>query len=159
MNARYPFSSSASLALRALELRALPIDDARLSFDSGRALRYRFRISPSEYGRIYECELCITPGLAPPEMIVLEPDLARLAGGDMVPHIYPWRGKGTKLCLWWPKNREWLPQMGLSETYVAWTAEWLWYFEDWLSTRAWAGAGEHPRKRRKRWGAGRTKAI
>lgn len=156
---RYPARCSPTLALRALELRALPTDTVRLSFASGRALRYQFRICPGEYGRIYECELRITPGLAPPEMIVLSPDLARLAGEAVLPHTYPWAGKGTKLCLWWPRNREWLPQMKLSETYIAWTAEWLWYFEDWLTTRTWAGAGAHPQQRQKRWSPRRTKTT
>ncbi len=52
---------------------------------------------------------------------------------------------------WMPKKREWRPQMQLSDTYIAWTAEWLWYFEDWLATGIWAGGGEHPRPRKKRW--------
>lgn len=34
-----------------------------------------------------------------------------------------------ELLLWWPKQREWLPQMKLFDAYIAWIAEWLWYFE------------------------------
>lgn len=34
--------------------------------------------------------------------------------------------------------------MKLSDTYIAWTAEWLGYFEDWLATGEWAGGGRHP---------------
>jgi len=44
-----------------------------------------------------------------------------------------------------------LPQMKLVDTYIAWTSEWLWHFEDWLTTGVWAGGGEHPQQRRKRW--------
>jgi hypothetical protein len=84
-------------------------------------------------------------------MLVLSPDLTTLADEAALPHVYPNSGPGTKLCLWWPKQREWLPQMKLVDTYIAWTAEWLWHFEDWLATGVWAGGGEHPQQRRKRW--------
>lgn len=148
---RYPAPPIPTLAQRALELRALSLDGARLVFLSGRALRYRFRLAPSEFGRVYECELRLTPDPRPPEMFVLNPDLTALADEASLPHIYPSKGLDTKLCLWWPKQREWLPQMKLAETYIAWTSEWLWHFEDWLATGVWAGGGEHPRQRRKRW--------
>lgn len=140
-----------TLAQRAAELRLLPLDGAELRFHSGRSLRYRFHLSPSDFGRIYVCELRVTPGKRPPEMFVLSPNLATLANGAELPHIYPSDGVGTKLCLWWPKQREWIPQMKLVDTYIAWTAEWLWHFEDWLATEVWGGGGEHPQERRKRW--------
>lgn len=147
---RYPASSVPTLAQRAMELRALPLDGARLMYLSGRALRYRFRLAPSDFGRIYECELRLTPGSHPPEMFVLSPDLTTLADEAALPHVYSNNGPGTKLCLWLPRQREWLPQMSLVDTYIAWTAEWLWYFEDWLTTGVWAGGGEHPQQHRKR---------
>ena len=148
---RYPAPAIPTLAQRALELRALRLDDAQLVFLSGRALHYRFRLAPSEFGRIYECELRLTPDSLQPAMYVLSPDLKTLADESSLPHIYPCKGPGTKLCLWWPKKREWLPQMKLADTYIAWTSEWLWYFEDWLANGIWAGGGEHPRMLRKRW--------
>lgn len=151
---RYPASPIPTLAQRAAELRLLHLDGAQLKFYSGASLRYRFRLAPSDFGRIYCCELRATPGDRPPEMFVICPDLATLTNGAELPHIYPSDGVGTKLCLWWPKQREWLPQMKLVDTYIAWTAEWLWHFEDWLATGVWAGGGEHPRARRKRWGRG-----
>lgn len=147
----YPAPPVPTLAQRAMELRALPLDGTRLVFLSGRALRYRFHLAPSDFGRIYVCELRLTPDSRPPEMFVLSPDLTTLAEEAALPHVYPNNGPGTKLCLWWPKQREWLPQMRLVDTYIAWTAEWLWHFEDWLATGVWAGGGEHPQQRRKRW--------
>lgn len=148
---RYPALHIPTLAQRAMELRVLPLDGAQLKFRSGRALLYRFHLAPSDYGRVYECELRVTPDSRPPEMYVLSPNLKELADQVVLPHIYPNNGIGTKLCLWWPKQREWQPQMNLMDTYIAWTAEWLWYFEDWLTTGVWAGGGEHPQQRKKRW--------
>lgn len=149
---RYPTPPIPTLAQRAAELRLLPLDGAELRFQSGRSLRYRFRLSPSDFGRFYLCELRLAPGKRPPELFVLSPDLGALANGAELPHIYPSDGIGIKLCLWWPKQREWIPQMKLMDTYIAWTAEWLWHFENWLATGIWAGGGEHPHARKKRWG-------
>lgn len=140
-----------SLAHRAMELRALKLPNTKLSFHGGRALTYRFQVAPSDYGRIYTCELFVTPDARCPDVHVLSPDLPTIAGTKNLPHTYSTSRPGTKLCLWWPKRREWQPQMRLSETYIPWTVDWLWYFEDWLVTRDWSGGGEHPDPKRKRW--------
>lgn len=133
-----------NLAQRALELGMLDLPGAGITFHSGRELQYRFAIAPSACSRLYECLLRIKPDARKPEMFVLSPDLKTLAGGQPIPHIYPHDGPGIKLCLWWPKQRDWKPQMKLTETYIPWAAEWLWYFEDWLGTSVWSGGGEHP---------------
>ena len=143
----YPPARVPSLAQRAIELHAVRLPGAIISLHAGRELHYEFLMAPSVFGRLYKCRLRIRPDSQTPDMLVLAPDLVLLSGGDRPPHIYPHRGPGTKLCLWWPKRREWIPQLKLAETYLPWTAEWLWYFEDWLTTRVWAGGGEHPQLR------------
>lgn len=137
------------LAVRLLDLASLGIPGATHEFRSGRGLTYRMELSPSSASRLYECELHVPPGLVLPEMFVRDPDLNILAGGKKLPHVYPYKGKGIHLCLWQPRYREWTWSMKLSETYVPWTIQWLFYFEDWLSTGEWAGGGEHPVVRRK----------
>ena len=136
-----------SLAWRYHELQALALLGGVAEFKSGRELHYRFQIAPSDFGRQYTCRLQMTPDSRMPNVFVLRPNLCLLAGSRPLPHVYPHRGAGTKLCLWWPKRREWNPQMALAETYLAWTAEWLWYFEDWLMNGKWSGGGEHPTSR------------
>ncbi len=139
-----------SLARRYHELQAIALLGAVAEFKSGRELHYRFQISPSDFGRQYTCRLQMSPDSRMPSVFVLRPDLCLLAADRPLPHVYPHGGVGTKLCLWWPKRREWNPQMALAETYLAWTAEWLWYFEDWLINGEWSGGGEHPTPRAKR---------
>lgn len=136
-----------SLARRYYELRALAWPGATAEFRGGRELHYRFQLSPSDFGRQYTCRLQMTPDSRMPSVFVLRPDLCLLASDRPLPHVYPHGGVGTKLCLWWPKRREWNPQMALAETYLAWTAEWLWYFEEWLLDGVWSGGGEHPTPR------------
>lgn len=139
--------SPPNLARRVLELDLLRLPGTTYSFRSGRKLVYRLEISPSPVSRIYTCELHVKPGISFPTMVVVSPDLQALAGKRPLPHIYPYRGKGTKLCLWTPRYEEWTPAMKLIETYVPWAAEWLWYFEHWLATDEWLGGGEHPTSR------------
>lgn len=76
-------------------------------------------------------------------MIVLDPDLKALAVNRRIPHIYSYDGRGTRLCLWLPREKEWTHSMRFDETYLPWTAEWLDYFEEWLETDTWAGGGVH----------------
>jgi hypothetical protein len=138
-----------TLAERAMELRLLSFPEARVQLLQGRELRFTFSISPTVFSRQYHCMLLLTPARSP-QMLVMKPDLRALAKGRPLPHIYQHDGSGTKLCLWLPRKNEWLPQMRLLQTYVAWTGEWLNYFEEWLATGEWAGGGEHPPTRKKR---------
>ena len=147
------------LAVRLLDLSHLNIPGATHELKSGRGLIYRMELSPTEASRLYHCELHVPPGLVFPQMIVREPDLHVLAAGRTLPHVYPYKGEGVHVCLWKPRFREWNWSMKLSETYVPWTVEWLWYFEDWLHTDIWVGGGDHPAGRRRRKGDRSEKEI
>ncbi|MBY0411732.1 MAG: hypothetical protein K2Q97_16800 [Burkholderiaceae bacterium] len=145
-----PSMSAPTLAQRAYELRALRFPGAKTRLVQGRELHFRFSISPTAFSREYHCLLAI-PRAGFPEMCVLSPNLLTLSEGRSLPHIYRHDGDGTKLCLWLPRKNEWSSQMRLLETYIAWTSEWLNYFEEWLLTDHWAGGGEHPTEKKKRW--------
>lgn len=138
-----------TLAERAVELRRLDFPGSRVQLIQGRELRFTFSISPTSFSRLYRCMLVVTRNRWP-RMVVLDPDLDALANGRSLPHIYRQGGPGTILCLWLPRKSEWQPQMQFLDTYLAWTAEWLNYFEEWLATGQWAGGGEHPPTRKKR---------
>lgn len=147
---RLPTTPIPTMAQRAAELRALGFPDAVLRH-SGRTLLFKAGIAPGEFGRLYQCLIKVKPDSQQPEVIVLEPDLQVLAGGRKIPHTYAHDGKGTRLCLWWPKGRDWAPTMKMAETFIPWTAEWLHYFELWLATGDWLGGGEHPDATPRRW--------
>lgn len=110
----------------------------------GRELVFNFAISPSSFSRLYHCTLYIKNGFHYPVVVVHTPNLRDLAGDNSIPHTYTHKGRATKLCLWWPAGNEWHPRLKLRDTYIAWTVEWLGYFEDWLATGEWAGGGKHP---------------
>lgn len=150
MKRKFPPEPIPTVAQRALELRKLDMPGGRINYN-GRQLHFFAGIAPGRFGRLYQCLLRIKPDGAQPDVIVLEPDLDALAGGRKIPHTYAYDGKGTRLCLWWPKGREWVPRMKLAETFIPWTAEWLYYFELWLKTGEWLGGGEHPDISPRRW--------
>lgn len=74
-------------------------------------------------------------------MTISDPDLSQLAQGRELPHVYK---NPTRLCLYLPGSGEWLPSMRVDQTFVPWTATWLFYFEEWLHSDDWKGGGEHP---------------
>jgi hypothetical protein len=76
-----------------------------------------------------------------PRVIVKEPDLAALAAGRDIPHVYK---DPLRLCLYLPGSGEWDSTMRIDETFVRWAAVWLYYFEEWLASDNWKGGGVHP---------------
>jgi hypothetical protein len=144
-----------NLAERLLDLRSIGLPETSYDFVQGKELIFRTELSPSTFSRTYACELHVRPGKAHPSMIIVAPDLYHLAGGRKVPHIYPYAGKGVRLCLWTPRLKEWNWHMKLSDTYIPWTLRWLWYFEDWLQSDDWVGGGTHPETTRRRFGRGK----
>jgi len=138
-----------------MELQAIGLPGARASY-RGRELNFHVSLAPGAFGRLYQCVLKVMPDGQQPDMIVVKPDLTILAGGKKIPHTYTYGEKGTRLCLWWPNDRDWVPQMSLAETYIPWTAEWLYYFELWCRTGEWAGGGAHPDPIQRRWSHSRS---
>lgn len=69
-----------------------------------------------------------------PTVRVVSPNLAAAA-----PHLW---GDRT-LCLYFPKENPWKPDMLIAETIIPWTASWLYYYELWLDTGKWLGPSSH----------------
>lgn len=74
---------------------------------------------------------------------VINPKPLLLAKGeDELPHVYSTRNQ--QLCLFYPKNREWRPELPLVRTIIPWIVEWLYFYEIWLGGNGWQGGGiEH----------------
>jgi hypothetical protein len=70
-----------------------------------------------------------------PVVRVLDPPLQPDAEG-VLPHLFR---EGT-LCL--HERHEWRPDMLIVDTTMAWTSEWLYFYELWLGTGLWFGDGD-----------------
>lgn len=147
---RLPAARHPTLAQRHAELQALALPESRVRLTHQR-LTMDVELAPGAFGRVYTCRF-VFERATDPIVVVMAPDLKAVAAGEKIPHVYPWNGSGTRLCLWWPKGREWSAQFKVAETLIPWTAEWLYYFELWLLTMTWEGGGEHPTPaKKKRW--------
>jgi hypothetical protein len=132
------------LALQAMRLQALGLPQARTLIPGGKRLEFHFHVSPFPGARNYKCLITMDRDGLLPKAFVLSPDLKELAEGERLPHVYLHDGSSCRLCLYLPGSGEWSSEMFLAETFVAWTIEWLRYFELWLIDGDWRGGGKHP---------------
>lgn len=122
-------------------LRAAGLDSGKGQVRNG-VLTWEFHARPSPISRRYHIRLSYKRGDVP-RVVVLSPDLEKLAAGRRLPHVY-YAYSPLSLCLYLPGSGEWTAAHPLSETIVPWTVLWLAYFEDWLLTDDWKGGGKHP---------------
>ncbi|UGY20990.1 hypothetical protein HAP48_0049475 (plasmid) [Bradyrhizobium septentrionale] len=124
-----------------VNLRANPLSSGDGVLRAG-SFTWRFEASPSPLSRIYRVRIEMAQERSP-RTFVETPDLALLADGRDLPHVYR---NPTRLCLYLPGSSEWQPWMRIDQTIVPWSVLWLWYFEDWLASGEWKGGGVHPRE-------------
>lgn len=100
------------------------------------------KIRPSQISNSYNIAL-LCPDRGAPRTYVTTP---LRAGWESTPHLYPsdkagrWAGL-PRLCLF---DLPWRRGTALTKTIVPWAAEWLVYYEVWLTTGQWLGGGTHP---------------
>lgn len=103
-------------------------------------LIWDYRDRPTPLTREYSMRITFQRGETP-LVFVVDPDLAALASGRSLPHVYH---DPLRLCLTLPGTREWTGAMRIDQTFVPWATMWLYYFEDWLISDEWKGGGKHP---------------
>lgn len=103
-------------------------------------LVWTYKVRPTLLSREYSVRI-VFDKRDTPDIFVRDPDLAMLAKGRALPHVYK---NPTRLCLYLPGSDEWLGTMRIDQTFVPWTATWLYYFEEWLESDDWKGGGQHP---------------
>lgn len=106
---------------------------------SGR-VSWTYVTSPTPLSREYAIRIAYGIGRHP-ATYVQNPDLVTLSDGRRIPHVYS--EVPVRLCLFRPGHGDWAPHMPLDRTVVPWTALWLFFFEEWLSSDVWKGGGEH----------------
>ncbi len=110
-------------------------------------LVWEFETQPTPLSRVYRLRVLYQQD-GVPKVLVVDPDLAELAEGRKLPHVYEQRP--AQLCLYLPRAREWDRSMQISETILPWSILWLFYFEEWLASDEWKGGGMHPERSQER---------
>jgi hypothetical protein len=136
---RYERLPELSPAQQYLFLRKNPICAGVGGIHTGR-LHWHYWTRPTVLSRDYLTHIEFQRG-GTPKVSIREPDLSALASGRDLPHVYH---DPIRLCLFLPGSDEWLGSMRIDQTFVPWTATWLYYFEEWLASNEWKGGGEHP---------------
>lgn len=96
-------------------------------------------LQPSPASEIYNIKL--TYSLKEwPKVWVIFPELRKRLEGERIPHTFP----DDRLCLFYPRAREWTRDMPIAITIVPWTSLWLYHYEIWHATGEWLGGGIHP---------------
>ena len=137
---RYDRPKPLTPAQQFVNLRHNPICAGEGTLKNGR-LHWHFAQQPTPLSRTYDLSLRYRP-IGTPQVFVLRPDLIALANGRKLPHVY--EQKPTRLCLYLPGTGEWTNAMRIDATIVPWSALWLFYFEEWLTSNDWKGGGIHP---------------
>ncbi len=76
------------------------------------------------------------------KVYVVKPNPLKLAENkNALPHVYS--TKKQRLCLFYPKDKEWNTGMFYVKTLIPWACEWLVHYEIWVSSGIWNGGGIH----------------
>lgn len=100
----------------------------RFHRNGGRAY-WRGALQPLVASPVYEVRIAWRDRRAP-HVHVERPGIRRDA-----PHLYG----PNWLCLYYPADRSWRPELYIADTIVPWAAEWLLFYEYWLDTGRWFG--------------------
>jgi hypothetical protein len=132
-----------TIASQAFNIKGM-YKDALVNTIQDKELQLVLYVKPSPMADTYKIKLVYNIS-ASPTVYVLEPKPLSFAKGEIVlPHCFD--TPKQKLCLYYPKNKEWTKNMLLSKTIIPWTYDWLYHYEIWLATGTWTGGGIHPSK-------------
>ncbi len=106
-------------------------------------LVWKQKVKPSEYSKEYVITLKYD-GITP-EVYLYNQGIIKKRD-EFVPHCYHRfyesdYNEYVKLCLYYPKYKEWTKSMFLSETIIPWAIDWIKYYELWRITGKWLGGG------------------
>ena len=103
---------------------------------SGAVTFWQGQLTPTSMSDTYTLCISYKPPRRP-EVTVITPRLRTLSG-KRIPHTF----SGDKLCL--HIFGEWHGGKAIAHTIVHWATFWLFFYETWLLTEKWLGAGHEP---------------
>lgn len=110
-------------------------------------LIWKGTLKSSPIGDSYLVKITYHKGNVPKIYILDPPKLKLPKEKKRLEHVYD-HGK-QRLCLYYPKAKEWKETMTISSTILPWTIDWLYHYEIWLITGSWSGGGIHPGSNKK----------
>lgn len=96
-------------------------------------------LQPSAISETYRIKITYAQNQHPKIYVISPKPLPLAKGAKVLPHTYD--SKKQQICLYNPHFNEWNSKMRISQSIVHWALEWLFYYEEWLSTGIWKGGG------------------
>lgn len=113
--------------------------DSYVKRNGEHALKWIHPITPSPLSKTYIVHLHYKYN-EEVKVYVLDPKPLKLAPDkSLLPHVYS--TPKQRLCLFYPKDREWTPAKLYVKTLIPWACEWLLHYEIWSVTGIWYGGG------------------
>lgn len=101
-------------------------------------LTWFWQVQPSPCSVTYTVRLMLQ-GIGSPKVHVVDPPLQLAEGKNRLPHVF----EADRLCLYYDDEFDRRVDQ-LADTVVPWVSEWLFFYEQWLTTGEWHGGGIHP---------------
>lgn len=102
---------------------------------------WEFIAQPTPLSKTYLVLLIFHIDNRSPDVFILDQNVWDISKKKSIPHLYD--PENIKLCLYYPKYKDWDQTMPLNTTFVPWIYLWLYYYEEWLFSNEWKGGGEH----------------
>lgn len=101
----------------------------------------RLEVVPTSVSKTYEIEVIYRKS----RLSIWLHNIENNGDFHSIPHIYhaDKKNKKIKLCLYYPKYKEWDNSMYISRTVIPWAIEWIMHYEFWLFNGKWSGGGLH----------------
>lgn len=107
---------------------------------SNNSLTWYMNVQPLALSGTYTLKIVYSLSMAWPDVFIINPKPLKLAeGAEKLPHCYD--TKKQKLCLFFPKYREWDNSKSIANTIVHWAILWIVFYESWVITGTWQGGG------------------
>lgn len=92
-------------------------------------------IRPSSSSDTYRVKICYQ-WEQQPSIWVLSPELKGYNGRSNIKHVYTHKPY-PQICIYYPRYREWTPDLSLADTIIPWISTWLNTYEYWRITGVW----------------------
>jgi len=116
--------------------------DSKITRNGDKEIHWTYTVKPTPLSAMYEIVLHYKKGKGASVYVVSPKPLPLAKGKEGLPHVY--NQKTQRLCLYYPKAKEWDDSMYYVTSLIPWACEWLMHYEIWAGTGEWKGGGiEH----------------
>lgn len=109
--------------------------DGKQSYFKKNEIKVRLKVKPTIDSDEYIVEVKYKLGFQP-KVFLIYPKLKTL-NGELPHHLYGEENGYPRLCLYYPKYKEWTEYDYISDTIIPWISTWLFAYEYWQITGTW----------------------